>query len=287
MTTQIRGLHHVTLLASGAQRNNDFFTHVIGLRRIKKTVNFHRPNMYHLYYGDKVGTPGGVITYFPFPDSSRGRHGTGEVGETVFAIPAGALPFWHDRLDSLSVADISKTSCFGDPILCFSGPDGEALALVEAPGDLRGCWTGTDISADNAIRGFHSVSLHVADVNPMGELLGLMGYEPIGKDGDNQRFAMPNGNGVNVVDLLAMPDGEPSRQGAGSVHHVAFAVADRDAQRAVRGTLVDAGFQVTEVIDRDYFGPSTFKRLAASCSKWPPTSRASIGTKILPSWERH
>ena len=296
MTSPIKGLHHVTLLASGAQENNDFFTQVLGQRRVKKTVNFDRPEVYHLYYGDTVGTPGGVITYFPFPGSARGRHGAGEVGETVYSIPTGALSYWRDRLENLDVKDIAETARFGDSLLRFWGPDGEVLALVEAAGDPRSFWTGAGIPEEHAIRGFHSVALHVSDAEPMAELLDLMGYELAGKDGAHRRYAVPDGNGANVVDLLAKPDGEPAQQGAGSVHHVAFAVADRAAQLTMRGSLVDAGFQVTEVIDRDYFWAIYFRTpggiLFEVATDEPGFDRdediANLGTALkLPSQHAH
>jgi len=259
MMTQIEGLHHVTALARDAQRNNDFFTHILGLRRVKKTVNFDRPDVYHLYYGDKVGTPGGVMTYFPFPGSDPGHAGTGEVAATVFAVPERALPYWRERLTNHGVDNVSNETYFGAARLCFSGPDGDSLALAEQPGDSRDVWTGSDIPADTAIRGFHSVTLHVADGAPMSDLLKFMGYRPAEADGDHHRFALPTHNNAGIVDVRVSPDGRPARQGAGSVHHVAFAVADRAAQGDVRKALVDAGVDVTDVIDRDYFWAIYFR----------------------------
>jgi glyoxalase family protein len=259
MITLIKGLHHVTALASDPQQNNDFFTKILGLRRIKKTVNFDRPEVYHLYYGDEAGTPGGVMTYFPFPDSSRGRPGSGEVGKTVFAIPEGALPHWRARFEGLGLNAIAETNHFGESQMAFRGPDGEALALVEKPGDTRTVWSGSDVADDAAIRGFHSVVLNVDDTKATGELLGFMGYELVGEDHGDPRFALPENNGAGIVDLHCPADGGPSHQGAGSVHHVAFAVANRSDQLDVRQALVDAGYKVTDVIDRDYFWAIYFR----------------------------
>jgi glyoxalase family protein len=182
MLNQIQGLHHVTSLASGAQSNNDFFTKTLGLRRIKKTVNFDAPNVYHLYYGDEIGTPGTVMTYFPFPGAQRGRHGTGEVGITGFAVPKGSLSYWKDRLAGLGVSGLEERNQFGEAQLCFEGPDGDEFALIETEDD-RAPWTGGDVDAEVGIRGFHSASMRLKDEGATAELLKFMGYEEVGRDG--------------------------------------------------------------------------------------------------------
>ena len=251
MLDQVNGLHHVTALASAAPANNVFFTQVLGLRRVKKTVNFDAPEVYHLYYGDELGRPGTVMTHFPFPGAPRGRAGAGEVGLTVFAVPPGAIRYWQDRLARHGVADIRLDESFGAPRLTFAGPDGDALALVEAE-DARSPWTAT-VPADAAIRGFHGVQLRLSDSAATEELLRFMGYEPEARQDDTLRLRQPGGNGADVIDILTVPGAAPARQGAGSVHHVAFSVADAAQQHAVRQALVDAGCEVTPVIDRDYF----------------------------------
>ena len=133
MLNQIRGLHHVTSLARDAAENNRFFTNTLGLRRIKKTVNFDAPDVYHLYYGDKFGTPGSVMTYFPFPHAARGSRGAGEVGTTIFAVPKGALPYWRERLAGLGVAGLTESEVFGEKRLAFEGPDGDGFACYWDP----------------------------------------------------------------------------------------------------------------------------------------------------------
>ena len=258
MLKQIKGLHHVTSLASSAQMNNDFFTRTLGMRRVKKTVNFDAPDVYHLYYGDMRGTPGTVMTYFPFPNAARGRHGTGEVGQTAFAVPEGATEQWAVRLAGLGVEGIRKSELFGQARLDFDGPDGDAFALVET-NDKRRPFTGNGVAKDVAIRGFHSVSLRVADPAPTAELLKFMGYQPAGKDGDTQRLVIEHGGPANVIDIEAAPQSEPAVQGAGSVHHIAFAVENRARQLEVREALLDTGYQVTPVIDRDYFWAIYFR----------------------------
>ncbi|MTJ03678.1 MAG: ring-cleaving dioxygenase [Sediminimonas qiaohouensis] len=258
MIKHINGLHHVTSLASDAQENNDFFTKTLGLRRIKKTVNFDAPEVYHLYYGDETGTPGSVMTYFPFPGARRGRAGTGEVGETAFAVPRGALEFWQQRLSDLGVAGLGREDRFGEQRLTLKGPDGEAFALVETD-DTRAPWRHGGVPEDHAIRGFHSVSMRLADNGANAELLRLMGYEDAGNDGAIQRLIMPGGNGADVIDIETPGNTPQAHQGAGSVHHIAFSVADREKQGEVRRALLDTGYQVTPVIDRDYFWAIYFR----------------------------
>ncbi|MEM8959344.1 MAG: VOC family protein [Pseudomonadota bacterium] len=258
MLTQIKGLHHVTSLAADAQQNNAFFTKTLGLRRVKKTVNFDAPDVYHLYYGDEAGTPGSVMTYFPFPNAARGRPGIGEVGETGFAVPKGALPYWQERLERLGVTGLAADSDFGQARLRFDGPDGDGFALVETE-DTRAPWTGSDVPEEAAIKGFSGARLRLRDADATGELLSFMGYEATDVADGVRRFQLPDGNGADSIDLEVHPGANFSRPGAGSVHHIAFAVPDRAAQLEVRKALLDTGYSVTPVIDRDYFWAIYFR----------------------------
>lgn len=260
MLEQIKGLHHVTSLARDASENNDFFTRTLGLRRVKKTVNFDAPDVYHLYYADEAGTPGSVMTYFPFPNAARGRPGTGEVGVTAFSVPEGTLGYWQDRLAAQGVTRLNRSELFGEKRLSFDGPDGDGFALVEARDDDRAPWTEGGVGAAEAIRGFHSVSMRLQDGGATAELLKFMNYEEIDKAGSIRRFAVKgDGNGAEIVDIETLPVVAHARQGAGSVHHVAFAVENRDRQLEVRKALLDTGYQVTPVIDRDYFWAIYFR----------------------------
>lgn len=258
MLTQIQGLHHVTSLASSARANNAFYTQVLGLRRVKKTVNFDAPDVYHLYFGTGTGTPGSVMTSFPFPNAARGRRGTGEAGLVSFSVPAGSLDDWAARLARAGVTEVTRDAPFGDPRLLFEGPDGESLALVETPDDPRAPWAQDDIPGDMGIRGFHSVHLRVTDAIPTLDRLAFMGYVVEGREGPVTRLRLPSGNGADRIDVeaSALP---PAVQSAGSVHHIAFSVADRTAQAAVRDALIQAGERVTPQIDRDYFEAIYFR----------------------------
>lgn len=259
MLTQIQGLHHVTSIASGAQENSDFFTKVLGLRRVKKTVNFDAPQVYHLYYGDETGSPGTVMTYFPFPRSRRGRAGAGEVSVTAFAVPTGSLPWWAERFATFGVTGVKPETRMGENRLRFDGPDGDGFALVEVADDSRTPWTGNGVPADVAIRGFHSADMRLQDRGATADLLRFMGYTEGDKQGNVTRFIREGGNDANRIDLETLPMATMAEQGAGSVHHLAFAVADRAAQLEVRKGLMDTGWQVTPVIDRDYFWAIYFR----------------------------
>ena len=252
MINQIKGLHHVTSLASDARENNAFFTNVLGLRRVKKTVNFDAPDVYHLYYGDEEGSPGTVMTYFPFPNAAPGKKGIGEVGRTAFSIPTGSSQAWLDRFATFAMKGIAQDIRFGQNRLLFDGPDGDQFALVESDDD-RAPWTGNGVTAEMGIRGFHSADMRLKDAAVSGELLQFMGYEKFDTQDNVTRFVVPGGNDANLIDIEELPTASNASQGAGSVHHLAFAVENRARQLEVREALLDTGYQVTPVIDRDYF----------------------------------
>lgn len=295
MLKEIQGLHHVTSMASDPNRNNQYFTKVLGLRRVKKTVNFDRPDVYHLYYGDEDGTPGSVMTYFPFPGMTQGNSGIGEVGTTAFAVPKGSLDYWEKRLTEANYKEIEKQTLFGQERLEIIGPDRDDFALVEVE-DARAPWSGSGVPEDLAIRGFHSVSMRISDDGAMRELLGFMNYEVVDERDGVLRMGVPNGNSANIVDLVKMSSANTAQQGAGSVHHVAFSVKDREAQLNVRKALLDTGYAVTPVIDRDYFWAIYFRTpegiLFEVATDEPGFARdeepAKLGTELrLPSQHEH
>lgn len=259
MITEIKGLHHVTSMARDAAANNQFWTKALGLRRVKQTANFDEPSVYHLYYGDEFGSAGTVMTHFPFPHIGRGRPGAGEVGVTAFSVPVGSLGFWEARLAKYGVTDLKREETFGQKRLTFKAPEGDALALVEVENDVRLPWTEGGVGAEQAIRGFHSAALRLRDGGATEELLKFMGYENFDDAHGIKRLIRPDGNGADYVDLDVLPQADRAALGMGSVHHLAFAVDDRAAQLAVRKQLLDTGYNVTPVIDRDYFWAIYFR----------------------------
>ncbi|MBV7408804.1 VOC family protein [Maritimibacter sp. DP1N21-5] len=248
MIPHIRGLHHVTAFAGPPQTNNRFFTETLGLRRVKTTVNFDNPEVYHLYYGDAEGTPGTVITHFPAHHWKTGVRGAGEVAVTAFSVPKGSLDWWQSRVGG------EVTSTFNDPRLLFPGPDGETLAVVEADDPRRGWIT---LPEDVAIRGFHSVALKVRDPLPTIELLSAMGYRELGVEGRTTRMIMDGPAGV--IDVIGAAEEIHADSGAGSVHHIAFATPDDATQAEVRDAVVEMGLKPTEVRDRTYFHSIYFR----------------------------
>jgi glyoxalase family protein len=181
------------------------------------------------------------------------------VGTTVYSVPAGTLGHWEKRLADARTAGLARQSSFGENRLAFDAPDGDSFALVEVADDERPVWTGSDVPADEAIRGFHSASLRLRDGGATEELLKFMGYQPVDVAGNVKRLALPHGNGAGIIDIETLPGAPPAHLGAGSVHHIAFSVENRATQLDVRKALMDTGHQVTPVIDRDYFWAIYFR----------------------------
>jgi glyoxalase family protein len=255
MLTDLNGLHHVTSVAGAPRTVDRFWREVMGLRRVKTTVNFDNPEVYHLYFGDRIGTPGTVMTHFPFPNAGRGAQGTGETGHVAFSIPPGSADDWAAHLAAHDVP-VTREALFGETRLALTGPDGERLVLVEAEDD-RKPWEG--LPEAMAIRGLHSVSLRVADRDEMLPLLHFMGFAETGREGAVTRLADETGGPAHIVEIEHRPDLSPAREGAGSVHHVAFRTRDRESQARIRDALTEAGHRVTQVRDRDYFWAIYFR----------------------------
>lgn len=248
----IEGLHHITTLAGNVHRNNQFFTRVLGLRRVKQTVHNDSPDIYHLYYGDKTGRPGTVMTSFAIPRIRRGRHGAGG-GRVAFAVRRDTLSFWYERLSAFGLKKIKTVRRFDESTLSFSGLDGELLSLVEVEKPVGVPWKTKDIPQGMAIRGCHSAALCLGDHTPVAELLVLLGYEEIGREANCRRFSLGCGNGANIIDIETNPAVKPAQPGAGSVHHIAFSIADLPQLLILREALLDAGYRVTSVHNHTYF----------------------------------
>ena len=237
------------------RKNVDFYMGVLGLRLVKKTVNFDDPQSYHLYYGDDLGRPGTILTFFAWPGAPRGRVGSGEVGVTSFSIPLAALSYWQARLAAHGVAVSGPESRFGDQVLSFSDPDGMSLELIatQEP-DGRPVWVDGPVPAAHAIRGFHAPTLYLDRSEASAALLTeVMGFRLQTQDGARVRYATGDGTPGSTVDLVVRAGATGSDMGAGSVHHIAWRVSDDPEQLAWQDMLASHGLSVTEVRDRQYF----------------------------------
>jgi glyoxalase family protein len=256
------GLHHVTAISGPARRNLDFYTGMLGLRLVKKTVNFDDPGTYHLYYGDASGRPGSILTFFPWDHVARGRLGIGETEQTSLRVARSAIGFWTQRFVAAGVPHEAPEKRFGNTVLPFKDPDGLALALigVDDIGD-EPAWSGGDIPAEHALRGFHGVALMLPEAGPTAEILkDVFGYAEIGREGNLTRFAAEGEEYGRVVDLRHVGDFLPGRTGGGTVHHIAFRATDDDAQAWMVKRLADAhGILTTEQKDRAYFRSVYFR----------------------------
>lgn len=256
------GIHHVTSIAGSARRNLEFYTGTLGLRLVKKTVNFDDPGSYHFYYGDAAGLPGTILTFFPWEGVPPGRLGIGEAQETVFAIPEGSIAYWTQRLVEKGVTHDPPVKRFGATTIAFKDQDGTRLALTGASGvEGNPGWSAGGVPAEHAIRGLHSVSLLLAEAAPTAAIVtDVFGFVANGSEGATQRFEAPGVGLGRVIDLRTAGEFLAARQGAGSVHHIAFRAAD-DAEQAamVRKLMQDHHLRTTEQKDRNYFRSVYFR----------------------------
>lgn len=257
----VLGLHHVTAIAGMAQKNLDFYTGVLGLRLVKKTVNFDDPGTYHLYYGDEKGTAGTILTFFPWQGIARGRNGAGMATEIAYAIPAGSMEFWTDRLGSNQIMLGEVTERFGEIYQPFLDPDGLHLSLVEThANDQRQGWSTPEVKADVATKGFFNTTLRVRHLEPTARVLtDLLDYRLISQEGSRSRFVSMNVSTAGVLDIEVDDRAARGSNWAGTNHHIAFSVQNTDDQMSLREKILSAGLQVTPQIDRDYFRSLYFR----------------------------
>ncbi|TYR76633.1 ring-cleaving dioxygenase [Rossellomorea vietnamensis] len=257
MEKKMKGIHHITAIVGNPQENVDFYAGVLGLRMVKQTVNFDDPGTYHLYFGDEQGSPGSIITFFPWDGAHKGRIGGGQVGTTSYAVPEGSLSFWESRLKKFKVS-FSRDERFGETSLVFNDPHGLQLELVERGSGKVNQWTAGDVTSDSAIKGFAGASLLSANPELTAQLLiDVMGLEQIGEDDEFIRFKSIADIG-NIVDLKkeAVARG---RMGVGTVHHIAWRADDDIDQLQWKEHLEKNSYPVTPVQDRNYFNAIYFR----------------------------
>jgi glyoxalase family protein len=245
------GIHHITAIAGDPQRNLDFYTEALGLRLVKRTVNFDDPGSYHLYFGDNIGTPGTIMTFFPWPGARRGARGSGQVTTVSFAVPRNSMAFWKERLRATHVIAEEIEGRFGCNALRFLDPDGLQLELVASANE--------ESSSERAIRGFAAPTLEVRNPEKTEKLLTeILGFEFVAEENNRRRFRGSGSNASAEIDLVSSEAGF-GQIAAGTVHHIAFRAADDDEQLKVREQLAARGLSVTPVIDRQYFHSIYFR----------------------------
>jgi glyoxalase family protein len=255
------GIHHITAIAGDPQRNLDFYAGTLGLRLVKLTVNFDDPGTYHLYYGDQTGSPGSILTFFPWPEGRRGRQGTGQIATVALAVPPASLGFWIERLLSQGIKYEGPARRFDEQVLALSDPDGLRLELVATPRAAGvAAWSEGSLSPEHGIRGLHGATIWEDGDNGSAQFLtGTMGLEPAGDEGGLQRFQSAGSGLGTVVDLRRASGFWGGAGGVGTVHHMAFRAASDDEQLEKRSEIEAQGLGVTPVIDRQYFRSVYFR----------------------------
>lgn len=259
MKAPIVGLHHVTAVASNPQTNLDFYTEVLGLRFVKRTVNFDDPGTYHFYFGDDAGSPGTILTFFPWRHVSRGLPGVGETIRTAFSVPAGSLGYWEKRLTEKGVLVEKTGKRFDEEVLTLADPDGMRLEIVAHAGaGSAKASRFSDVPEQYAIRGFFGVTLLENTEVATAATLEMMGFHKVAEEGNRLRYAAEGDALGNVIDLQIDPTAGHGRFGAGSVHHIAFRAKDDADQEAWREEIAKH-LQVTQILDRQYFHSIYFR----------------------------
>jgi glyoxalase family protein len=253
MDNRILGLHHITAIAGNAKRNFDFYTNVIGLRLVKKTVNFDDPGTYHFYFADEVGSPGTILTFFPWEGIRAGRQGTGQTTEITYSVPEGSLPFWKQRLEKNAVKITATGKRFDEDFISFEDPDGLPLTfLVTKRNDNRKGWETSEVTASEATKGFHSVTLTLKQKAETEKVLLLLGYKLTVSEGNRYRYATDAIDTASIIDIIEANEAA-GVNAAGTIHHIAFRVKDEKVQMEYREKILKAGYQITPKIDRNYF----------------------------------
>jgi len=261
MTSPILGLHHVTATVDDAQDDVDFSVGALGLRLVKKTVNFDNHFVYHFYYGDELGRPGTIWTTFPYKDRGVpvGTKGAGQVTVTSFSVPAGSLDAWKARLRAEGHSVVDAPPRFGEESIVVTDPSGLIIELVANADDARTPWTAEDVDPGIAVRGLHSVSLLVRDPQKTVEFMReMLGFDVVNEMEGRIRVAVGGDEPGHLMDIVHATDADWARNGLGTVHHVAMAIGSDDDQLKLREELVGRA-NVTPVRDRQYFKSIYFR----------------------------
>lgn len=260
MAQLVTGIHHVTALAGDPQKNIDFYAGILGLRLVKKTINFDAPDVYHFYYGDEMGMPGSILTFFPYGDIMSGRHGKGMLNTTAFSAPLSSLAYWEQRLKKFNVNYKDAQDRFdNEAVIYFEDHDGLGLELVFNDKDTRTAFSYGNIPVENSIKGFYNVEIWEEGYERTAAVLTeQMDHKLIAEKSNRFRFAATDSPG-NYVDIVCAPDALKGLGGNGTVHHIAFATPDEKSQQEVRAKIVQRMLNPTPVMDRQYFTSIYFR----------------------------
>lgn len=288
-----QGIHHVTAITAHLDRHLDFYSRILGLRLVKRTVNFDDPASYHLYYGDATGRPGSLLTFFVWPSGRPGRAGTGVVGAVALAVPPGSMGFWFERLISNGIRTDAPGRRMGESVLEFADPDGMRVELVGAAAATIPGWERGPVPSEHGVRSLHGVTIwEERDEGHARTLQEVLGLRPVGEDGNRVRFASASSRGA-VVDLRRVGGFWRGLSGPGVVHHVAFRAADDREQEAFSSRAADGGLRPTPQLDRRYFRSVYFRQphgvlfevATAEPGFLVDETEATLGSKLqLPPW---
>lgn len=295
MPHAIQGIHHVTAIASDPQANVNFYTAVLGLRLVKRTVNFDDPGTYHLYYGDTTGQPGTIMTFFPYPRAFQGQRGTRQITATAFAIPPESLAFWMDRLCQYAIEPETPRARFDETVITFFDPDGMPIELVAASGTEDGpFWQDGPVPGEHAIRGVYGITLAMNDARPSADFLqDVLNVPSSATEGERLRYSTKGAGPGQHIDIVELPNVKPGQVAAGSVHHAAFRVPDDAAQDAWRARIDAAGRSVTAPTNRLCFrsiyfrepGGALFEIATDTPGLTHDEEAANLGSRLmLPRW---
>ena len=295
MGKEILGIHHITAIAGDPQANIDFYTGLLGLRLVKLTVNFDDPTTYHLYYGDGVGHPGTILTFFPWPGAQRGRRGTGQVTEAAFTIPAGAMDYWAQRLSEYDVAFQFPDRRFGDEVISLADPDGMRVELIAAANvNPDRAYQAGAVPLEYAIHGFHSATLSEEGYQKTAALLTeTLRFQLVGQERNRNRYAAASGEPGAIVDVLCAPEEPEGRVAVGTVHHIAWRTPNDEQQLEWLEEITRLGYNASAVMDRKYFHSVYFRepgRILFEIATDPPgffvdEPAEQLGTHlVLPPW---
>ncbi|TRW23933.1 ring-cleaving dioxygenase [Flavobacterium zepuense] len=262
MENKILGIHHITAIAGDAKRNFNFYANILGLRFIKKTVNFDDPGTYHFYFGDEVGSAGTILTFFPWGDGiPQGRRGSGMATEIGYSVPKGSLELWVERFEKYNVIYNKPAEKFGERYLTFLDPDGLKFELIEsATPDTRKPWETDEVKANIATRGFHNITITLNSITGTAAVLtDIFGYKLVAQEGNRYRYATDTVDQAAIVDLVELKDEKRGHVANGTVHHVAFRVKNDEILMYFRQKVADAGLSITPQIDRNYFHSLYFR----------------------------